>query len=76
MTQDNNLSVFVIDSYRNYLYKFNSAGKFMKESFGSFGTGDGKFINPKGVAFYNKVLYIADTGNNRIVRYKLSTDLN
>jgi len=75
VTQDNNLSVFVIDSYRNYLYKFNSAGKFMKESFGSFGTGDGKFINPKGVAFYNKVLYIADTGNNRIVRYKLSTDL-
>ena len=72
VVQDNNLSVFVIDSYRNYLYKFNSSGKFMSESFG----GEGKFSNPKGVAFYNKVVYIADTGNNRIVRYKLSTDLN
>ena len=48
----------------------------MSESFGGLGTESGKFNNPKGIAFYNKVIYIADTDNNRIVRYRLSTDLN
>lgn len=76
VVQDLNQSVFVIDSYRNYLWKFNSIGKLMKESFGGLGIEAGKFNNPKGIAFYNKVIYIADTDNNRIVRYKLSTDLN
>jgi hypothetical protein len=37
---------------------------------------ENKLYTPKGVAFFNKVLYIADTGNNRIVRFKLSTDIN
>lgn len=76
IVQDPNQSVFVIDSYRNYLWKFNITGKLMKESFGGLGSESGKFNNPKGIAFYNKVIYIADTDNNRIVRYRLSTDLN
>lgn len=76
VVQDPNQSVYVIDSYRNYLWKFNVTGKLMKESFGGLGTDPGKFNNPKGIAFYNRVIYIADTDNNRIVRYKLSTDLN
>ena len=76
VVQDQNSNVFVIDSYRNYMWKFSNSGKFMKESFGGLGTGAGKFNNPKGIAFYNRVIYIADTDNNRIVRYKLSTDLN
>lgn len=76
VVQDPNQSVYVIDSYRNYLWKFNVTGKLMKESFGGLGTDPGKFNNPKGIAFYNRVVYIADTDNNRIVRYKLSTDLN
>lgn len=76
VVQDPNQSVFVIDSYRNYLWKFNVTGKLMSESFGGLGTESGKFNNPKGIAFYNKVIYIADTDNNRIVRYRLSTDLN
>lgn len=76
VVQDANQSVYVIDSYRNFLWKFNVTGKYMNESFGGLGTEAGKFNNPKGIAFYNKVIYIADTDNNRIVRYKLSTDLN
>ncbi|MCH7495883.1 MAG: hypothetical protein IH825_07330, partial [Candidatus Marinimicrobia bacterium] len=32
--------------------------------------------NPRGVSVFNKIVYIADTGNNRIVRYKLSTDID
>ncbi|MBE2255046.1 MAG: hypothetical protein IAE65_02515 [Ignavibacteria bacterium] len=76
VTLDNNQNVFVIDSQRDSLYKFSNSGRLRSESFGGSGSGDNKFYNPKGVAWFNNVLYIADTGNNRIVRFKLSTDLN
>jgi hypothetical protein len=74
--QDIGYNVYIIDSYRNHLYKFNSIGRLLIESFGTYGSGENQFINPKGISHFNKVLYIADTGNNRIVRYKLSTDIN
>lgn len=67
---DNNYALYVIDSYRNYFYKFSSNGKLLKESFG----GATIFNNPKGITIFNKVVYIADSGNDRILRYKLSTD--
>lgn len=75
VTTDPNKNIFIVDAGKDSLYKFNSLGKLLKESFGGMGTGDNKLSGPKGVAFFNRVLYIADTGNNRIVRYKLSTDL-
>lgn len=75
ITTDPNRNMFIVDAAKDSLYKFNSLGKLLKESFGGPGTGDNKLSGPKGVAFFNRVLYIADTGNNRIVRYKLSTDL-
>ena len=31
--------------------------------------------NPRGISVFNKIVYIADTGNNRVLRYKLSTDI-
>ena len=74
--QDVNNNIFVIDALRNHLYKFNPSGKLLIESFGSLGSGVKQLNSPYGIAHYNKVLYIADSGNNRIVRYKLSTDLN
>lgn len=67
---DLNSSIFVIDSYRNHIYKFSSTGKLLTESFGD----STKFNHPKGISFFNKVVYIADTGNDRIIRFKLSTD--
>ena len=76
VTQDVNSNVYVIDALRNHLYKFNSAGTMLVESFGVFGSGDRQFNAPMGVAHFNKVLYIADTKNDRVVRFKLSTDLN
>ncbi|MDZ4711110.1 MAG: hypothetical protein SGI89_02150 [bacterium] len=76
ITVDQNKNVFVVDNSRDSLYKFTNAGKFKKESFGGTGTGDNQLNGPRGVSFFNQVLYIADTGNNRIVRYKLSTDIN
>ncbi|MFM8493662.1 MAG: hypothetical protein ACKOA7_08000, partial [Bacteroidota bacterium] len=34
-----------------------------------------QFRSPNGVAYFRRVVYVADTGNGRIMRYKLSTDL-
>ncbi len=31
--------------------------------------------NPRGISVFNKIVYIADTGNDRVLRYKLSTDI-
>lgn len=73
---DNNKNVYVVDNTNDSLYKYTSAGKYKKESFGGTGSGENQLSNPHGVSYFNKVLYIADTGNNRIVRYKLSTDIN
>ncbi|MBI5402457.1 MAG: hypothetical protein HY959_03580 [Ignavibacteriae bacterium] len=70
IAMDNNYAIYVIDSYRNYFYKFSSSGSMLKESFGDAT----KFSSPKGITIFNKVVYIADTGNDRILRYKLSTD--
>jgi len=70
IAMDNNYAIYIIDSYRNYFYKFNSSGKLLKESFGDAS----RFSNPKGITYFNKVVYIADTGNDRILRYKLSTE--
>lgn len=75
LTTDPNKNIFIVDAGKDSLYKFNSLGKLLKESFGGNGSGENKLNHPMGVAFFNRVLYIADTGNNRIVRFKLSTDL-
>lgn len=76
ITIDPNTNIYVVDNSRDSLYKFNQNGDLMPESFGGSGSGDKQLNSPKGVSYFNRVLYIADTDNNRIVRYKLSTDLN
>jgi DNA-binding beta-propeller fold protein YncE len=68
--------IYVIDAGSDSLYKFNPAGdEFRSQSFGGRGNSERQFNQPSGVAWFNKVLYVADTGNNRIVRFKLNTDL-
>jgi hypothetical protein len=74
VTVDNSGNVFVVDVVKDSLIRFTSKG-IEKYSFGGHGSGDGKFDQPHGVASFDKTLFIADTKNNRIVRYKLSTDL-
>jgi hypothetical protein len=76
VAMDVNSNVYVVDALRNHLYKFNSAGRLLVESFGKYGSGDNQLNSPMGVAHFNKVLYISDTQNNRVLRFKLSTDLN
>ena len=70
VTIDASSNFFVIDAAKDSLFRFSASGV-EKYSFG----GSKQFKQPRGVAFFDKTLYIADTGNNRIVRFKLSTDL-
>ncbi len=75
VTLDTRSNIYVIDSGLDSLMKFDVRGKLLKESFGPGKLGDDRLKNPKGVAWFDRILYIADTGNNRIVRYRLSTDI-
>jgi sugar lactone lactonase YvrE len=67
-------NIFVVDAEKDSVFKFTSFGEEL-ESFGGTGDGENQFRQPMGVAWFDRTLYVADTGNNRIVRFKLSTDL-
>jgi DNA-binding beta-propeller fold protein YncE len=79
--------LFVVDAGSDSLYVFNARGvegvapppgarsiKPVRVSFGGFGEGPMQFRNPEGVAYFRRIVYVADTGNNRIARYRLNTD--
>jgi hypothetical protein len=85
---DDDAFIFVVDSETDSLYQFQSNGqegvnppvgadadsKKIVVSFGGEGAGPKQFMNPSGVAYYRTIVYVADTGNNRIARFKLTTD--
>ena len=79
--------IYVLDAGRDSLFVFTNNGIEgvapppgsnsslpVNVSFG--GTGDGalQFRDPQGVAYFDQIVYVADTGNNRISRYRLNTD--
>jgi hypothetical protein len=65
-------NIYVADAGKDSVYKFNSTGQLLISFNGAEGF---KFTDPNSVAFFNNTLYVADTGNNRILRFILSTDL-
>ncbi len=67
---DNSGNIYVADAGKDSVYKFNPRGDLLT----GFG-GPDLFNKPHAVAFFNKTLYVADTENNRILRFILSTDL-
>jgi hypothetical protein len=80
--------IFVVDEGTDSLYQFTRKGyegvnpppgssttKQIIASFGGEGSGPFNFVNPSGVAYLREMVYVVDRGNNRICRYKLSTDL-
>lgn len=75
VTYDNFGNIFIVDAEKDSVFKFTSQGR-EQHSFGSTGDGNRQFRSPKGVAFYDKTLYVADTGNNRVLRFRLSTEQN
>lgn len=74
VTVDGEYNIYVIDAGQDRLFKFSSNGSEL-QSFGRTGNGVTQFRAPCGVAHHYQTLYVADTGNNRIVRFKLSTDI-
>jgi hypothetical protein len=46
----------------------------LKVSFGGKGSGPLQFNRPKSIAFFNRTLYVADAGNKRIARFRLTSD--
>ena len=80
--------IFVVDSETDRFYQFTNKGlegvppppntsyvKNIPVSFGEEGMGLFQFDDPMGVSYFKKMIYIADKNNNRIVRYRLNTDL-
>lgn len=80
--------IFVVDAQKDSLYQFTRSGaegvnpppnspdtKNIIVSFGGSGNGPFQFNEPSGVCYHRRVVYVADKGNNRIARFKLSTDL-
>lgn len=78
---------FVVDAETDSLYQFNALGfegvnpppgsrtnKAILASFGGTGVGLTQFNEPRGVAYLSRILYVADAGNGRILRFRLTTD--
>lgn len=70
---DDRSNIYVIDSGLDSLMKFDLTGRLSKQSFGPYKTA-GALFDPSGITYFNKIIYISDTGHDRILRYELSTD--
>ncbi len=89
LSSDSRNWIFVSDSKKDSIYQFqlsnfsegvvppvgSTAKKNIVVSFGGKGTDATKFNNPKAVVYYDRILYVADEGNGRISRFKLTTDI-
>jgi len=74
VTLDEFGNIYVADQGKDKILKFDKNGKCIL-TFGKLGSGYKEFKDPSGIAYYDKTLYVADTGNNRILRFQLSTDI-
>ena len=87
-TGDGTNYIFVIDAEKDSLFQFTSNGlegveppaasgetKFIKTSFGGTGIGASQFNKPSAVAYSRRIVYVADKGNGRLLRFKLTLDI-
>lgn len=68
------LDIFIADAGLDSVFKFNSRGRLMPESFGLAKT-RGAMLRPTGLAFFRRVLYVSDAGRDVVLRFRLSTDV-
>lgn len=66
--------VFVADAALDSVFKFTSRGKLKSESFGVVRT-NGAMLQPSGMAYFEKMLYVLDRQSGNILRFRLSTDI-
>lgn len=87
LSGDGSKLVFVTDAVKDSLYVFTDTGlegvvppagstslKNINVSFGGRGNDLRQFQSPVAVTYKKKVVYVADAGNKRILRFKLTTD--
>jgi tripartite motif-containing protein 71 len=66
---DGSGNVYVSDRQNNVVQKFDSNGSFLM-SWGAWGSGDGYFHDPKGIAVDDSGnVYVADYTNKRIQKF-------
>lgn len=65
--------VYVADAFNDRIQVFDSVGRFLYQ-FGTDGGGAGQFSGPFGLDISARLLYVADSENHRIVRYRLSNE--
>lgn len=81
--------IWVVDAEKDSIFQFTNTGlegvkapagslsnKNIKVSFGGTGLGLTQFNQPTAVFYYRRVLYVADGGNGRVLRFKLTTDFD
>jgi len=81
--------IFVVDASKDSLYQFNGLGfegvrpppssdetKVIRSSFGGTGIGLTEFNEPRAVAYLREIVYVADAGNGRVLRFQLTTDFD
>lgn len=81
--------IFVVDRESDSLYQFTATGiegvepppasgesRFVQTSFGGTGNGPTQFNEPMAVAYKDDIVYVADAGNGRILRFKLTLDID
>lgn len=79
--------IFVADEAKDSIFVFQENGfegaipppqytnrKLINVSFGGKGAGPLQFNRPVALAFSNRILFVADAGNRRISRFKLTSD--
>lgn len=72
LAHDNDGNVYIADTGNHRILKLNSAGELIG-SYGSQGSGSGKFQNPQGICVGDDDrVYVSDTGNDRIVCFESS----
>ncbi len=67
---------YVADAGLDSVFKFNAFGDEL-QSIGGFETNNPTqsiLSEPHAVAYFDKIVYVADTGHNRVLRFILSTD--
>lgn len=87
VTGDGTNYIFVVDAAKDSFYQFTATGlegikpptgaatsKYQLASFGGTGEGLTQFNNPGGIAYKDRIVWVCDTGNKRILRFKLTTD--
>jgi sugar lactone lactonase YvrE len=68
---DSNDNIYVTDKNNNRVEVFTSNGQYITQ-FGGAGAGEGQLLDPEGVGVDKESgdVYVADTGNSRIVVFK------